>query len=493
MLFMDILNIIKSLRNPRAGDNELISKAWEFAKIAHKDQIRASGEEYITHPFIVAKTLAEMGMDTEAVCAGLLHDVIEDCKNHPEFGDPEKALRKEFGEEILFLVNGVSKLGELKYRGEEGRVENLRRMFLAMAEDIRVVIIRLADRLHNMQTLSHLPVDKQKRIALETMEIYAPLAKRLGMGTLNFQLEDLAFLHLEPEKHTMVQNMLEKRREEQEETLEKIKTTLRKELENDGVKILTIDSRVKHLYSLYRKLQKDDKNMDINQIYDIVALRVIVPEVADCYQALGFVHKLWKPMPGRFKDYIALPKPNGYQSLHTTVFAVDGQITEIQIRTALMHEEAEHGIVAHWAYKEAGKPIPGARIKPKLTWVNQLIELQKDATQSREFLNSLRIDFFRDRVFCFTPKGEVIDLPEGATAIDFAYAIHSDIGNSATGALINHKFMAIATPLKNGDLVEIKIQKNKKPNPEWIREASTSLAKKHIRSALHKNIKKTED
>ncbi len=479
--------ILSSLKNSKPEDIPLITKAWKFAEIAHKNQVRASGEKYFEHPASVAKTLAELGMDAETISAGLLHDVIEDFPDHPILGNTTLAIRKEFGDEILFLVQGVTKLGELKYRGEEGRVENLRRMFLAMAEDIRVVLIRLADRLHNMKTLSALPHEKQKRIALETSEIYAPLAKRLGMGQLNAELEDLAFAYLYPKDFIYVKNLIKGKEESQKKILEKIKKNLYATLLVEGVKVLEIDSRIKHLYSVYKKLLEPEKEMDINRIYDLIALRVIVPSIEECYKALGVVHKIWKPLPGKIKDYIAIPKPNGYQSIHTTVFANDGKITEIQIRTEEMHREAEHGITAHWSYKESGKPSHGARIKPKMAWVNQLIELQKNATQSREFLDSLRIDFFNDRVFCFTPKGEVIDLPEGATAIDFAYAIHSDIGNSATGAFINHKYCALITPLKNGDLVEIKTQKNKKANPEWIREATTSLAKRHIKSSLRKD------
>ena len=479
---MEVTEILNLLREKREEDVDLISRAFEFAKKVHEGVKRASGEDYTTHPVETAKTLARSGLDVPTIVAGLLHDVLED----GDTGTTENTIRKEFGDEILFLVQGVTKLGKLKYRGEERRIENLRKMFLAMAEDIRVILIRLADRLHNMKTLEYLPPEKQKRIALETLEIYAPLAKRLGMGKMNSELEDLAFLHLFREDYLHTKELLKTRYQAQEKILARVKYKLKEELEKNGLEILAMDSRVKHLYSLYKKLREPERDMDIREVYDLIALRVIVKTVEDCYRTLGIIHQMWKPYPGRIKDYIALPKLNGYQSLHTTVFALDGNITEIQIRTEKMHHEAEYGIAAHWAYSESGKPKAGARINPKLSWVNQLLELQRDAKQSSEFLDSLRIDFFKDRVFCFTPKGDVIDLPEGATAIDFAYAIHSDIGNSAVGAIINHKFVGLDTVLKNTDIVEIKTQKNKKPNPEWLRNVRTSLAKKHIRGAIYK-------
>lgn len=478
---MDVNEIIHILKNLSKADVELITRAFEFAEKAHEGQERFSGEPYFIHPFETAKTLAHLKLDAKAIAAGLLHDVYEDTEV------TEKQLEKEFGEEISFLVDGVTKLGTLKYRGEERQVENLRKMFLAMAKDIRVILIKLADRLHNMKTLEHVPEEKQKRIAMETLEIFAPLANRLGIGEFKGELEDLAFVYAYPDEYKKVTELLEEKREDKENSLAKVKKELNGELFKNGVKEFKIDSRVKHIYSLFKKLQDPGVNMNIDKIYDLVAIRIIVKTIEDCYKTMGIIHNLWKPLPGRIKDYIATPKPNGYQSLHTTVFATNGLITEIQIRTEKMHEEAEHGIAAHWAYAESGKPSEGGKFHPHLAWVNQLIGWQKEVSGSKVFLETLRIDFFKDRVFCFTPRGEVIDLPDGSTAVDFAYAVHSDIGNSANGAVINHKFVSLDTVLKNGDIIEIKTQKNKKPSAEWLGHAKTSFARKQIKSATRKN------
>lgn len=475
---MNVNEIINILKNPSQDDINLITRAFEFSQKAHEDQKRFSREPYFIHPFETAKTLARLQLDAKTIAAGLLHDVSEDDNID------EKTLKKEFGEDVAFLVNGVTKLGELKYRGAEREVENLRRMFLAMAKDIRVILIKLADRLHNMRTLQYVAQEKQKRIAEETLEIYAPLANRLGMGEIKGQLEDLAFPYVYTEEYKKVEEMVKGKYEQKEKDLEKVKIELEKELKENSVKNFRIDSRVKHLYSLYKKLQRPDVNMNIDEVYDLIALRIIVKTVEECYKVLGIIHKIWRPLPKRIKDYIAIPKPNGYQSLHTTVFATDGRITEIQIRTEKMHEEAEFGIAAHWAYAETGKPRTGGKFHPRLSWVSQLAEWQKSIKGSKDFLETLKIDFFKDRVFCFTPKGDVIDLPEGAVAIDFAYAIHSDIGNHASGAIVNNKFVSLDTVLKNGDIVEIQTQKNKKPSPEWMERAKTSLARKQIKSAM---------
>lgn len=478
---MEAEEITKLLKNPSQEDIDLIAKAYDFALEAHEGKERFSGESYIVHPFEVAKTLAHLKLDSKTIAAGLLHDT---CEDNPDVTD--KILKKRFGDEIAFLVDGVTKIGKLKYRGEERQVENLRKMFLAMATDIRVVLIRLADRLHNIKTLRFLPESKQKRIALETLEIYAPLANRLGMGEFKGQLEDYAFPFAYPDDYKKLEEVLRDKYDQKEKILLQLKYDLEEELRKNNVKHFVLNSRVKHLYSLYKKLSKPDAEMNLDKIYDFIALRVIVDSVEDCYKVLGIIHKKWTPLPERIKDYIAVPKLNGYQSLHTNVFASSGNIAEIQIRTEQMHEEAEHGIAAHWAYSEAGKPLEGAKINPRLAWVNQLIDWQKNSAsvKAEDFIETLKIDFFKDRVFCFTPRGDVIDLPEGATAIDFAYAVHSDIGNAATGAKINHKFSSLDTVLQNGQIVDIVTQKNKKPSSEWVRFAKTSLAKKQIRKFL---------
>lgn len=472
----DIKELISLIKKPSPSDIELIEKAFNFAQKAHEGQTRASGEPYIIHPLETAKTLATLQLETKVIAAGLLHDT---CEDNEEIS--EKDIKREFGEEIAQMVSGVTKLGKIKYRGIERQIENLRKIFLAMAKDIRVVLIRLADRLHNMKTLDALPEEKRKRIAIETLEIYAPIANRLGMGKIKGDLEDLSFKYVYPEDYKKVKDIFDEKLEQRKTALAKIRFEIEKDLSNEGLKNFQIDSRIKHLYSLYKKLLRPEYDMNINKVYDLIAVRIVVDNIEDCYKALGIIHKKWKPLPEKIKDYIAVPKPNGYQSLHTSVFADKGNITEIQIRTHKMHEEAEYGITAHWAYAEAGKPKKGVKVNPRLTWVNQLVEWQKNNAKSGEFLETLRVDFFRDRVFCFTPEGDVIDLPEGATAIDFAYAVHSDIGNSAGGAIVNHKFVSLGTLLKNGDIVEIVTQKNKKPSREMARVAKTSLAKKHIK------------
>jgi len=484
---LKVRDIISILKKPSRDDIELITDAFEFAKEAHFEQKRMSGEDYIIHPFETAKTLAHLQLDAKTIAAGLLHDVCEDNESITE-----KTIRKKFGEEIAFLVAGVTKLGKLKYQGAERQVESLRKMFLAMAKDIRVILIRIADRLHNMKTLQHVPEAKQKRIAMETLEIYAPLANRLGMGEFKGALEDLAFRYAYPKDYAKVMELTKEKSEKKEKELAKIKYALQQTLEENGIKNIKIDSRVKHTYSLFKKMKRADIDMNLNKIYDFIALRIITENIEDCYKILGTIHKMWRPLPGRIKDFIAVPKPNGYQSLHTTVIAVNKEITEIQIRTQKMHEEAEHGIAAHWAYSESGKPKKGVQVNPRLAWVNQLVEWQKSVPKNngkkdtKEYLEALRIDFFKDRVFCFTPMGEIIDLPEGATAIDFSFAVHSEIGSEAVGAIIDGKFASLDTVLQNGNIVEIQTQKNKKPSMGWLKHTKTSLAKKHIKSSNKK-------
>ncbi|MCX6702428.1 MAG: RelA/SpoT family protein [Candidatus Wolfebacteria bacterium] len=461
---------------------DLVRRAYEFAKMAHADQKRKSGESYFKHPYETALKLIEWRLDTPTIMAGLLHDVAEDTSVGLD------NIKKEFGEEIAFLVEGVTKLGYLKYRGVESQAENLRKMILALSQDLRVVLIKLADRLHNMKTLKALPPQKQKRIALETYEIYAPLAYRLGMQGLAGELEDLAFPYIYPNEHRWLMDNVKDRYEKRQKYLKGLEPVIEKALEEDGIKILKIDYRAKRYSSLYKKLKRYDMNLD--QVYDLVAMRIIVETIEDCYGALGTIHKLWPPLPGRIKDYIALPKPNGYRSLHTTVFCEDNRPTEFQIRTMQMHEESENGIAAHWAYEEEKETSGYVRRRPvfadkrELAWVNQLRDWQKEVPDSQEFLDSLKIDFFRDRIFVITPKGAVIDLPEGSTPVDFAYHIHSEIGDQCSGCRINGKITPLDYNLQSGDVVEILIQKSKKPSESWLRTVKTEAARKKIRSSI---------
>ncbi len=464
-------------------DFKFIEAGFEFAQTAHQDQKRASGEDYIVHPVEVSLSVARIGLDPKAVTAALLHDTIEDTST--EF----KTIRKKFGEEVAFLVNALTKINSIRLQSDERTVESARKMFLAVSQDIRVVIIKLMDRLHNMQTLMALPKDNRRRASLETLEIYAPIADRLGMGEIKAELEDLAFQYAYPEEFFWIQKEIKERIPRREKYLEKIIPIVRKELEKEGIKIIDIHWRDKHHYSLFKKLQRYD--MDWNLINDLVAVRIIVENIENCYAALGVLHKLWRPLPGRIKDYIALPKQNGYRSLHTTVFCEDKVVTEFQIRTPEMHNESETGIASHWAWEMAGKPAQGPKLQPsKFNWVRQLREwhraFDKDAATDKSFLDSLKIDFFKDRVFVLTPKGDVVDLPEGATPVDFAYQIHSEIGNHMSGAKVNGRIISFDHQLISGDIVEIIVQKNKKPSSEWLPIAKTSLAKGHIRSYLNR-------
>ncbi len=472
-------------------NSELIQKAFNFAMKAHQGQKRLSGEDYIFHCLAAAEIVIDLKVDCQTITATIMHDVL-DGKDGSSAEYWEKELKKEFDKEIVNLVKAVTKVGKIKYRGIERAVENLRKMFLATAEDIRVVLIKLADRLHNMRTLSAQPPEKQKRIALETLEIFAPLADRLGIGKIKRELEDLSFKYLMPGEFNWLINQVQDQYEQREKYLEKIIPIVKKELQKDGINPLEIHWRAKNYYSLYRKLKRYE--MNLSRIYDLVALRIIVPTIEDCYAALGVIHKTWRPLPGRVKDYIALPKPNGYQSLHTTVFCDDGKITEFQIRTPQMHEEAERGIAAHWFYSEQKglksyikklfKPAP----QKEIIWIKQLQEWQKEnQTSPEEFFRSLKIDFFKDRIFVFTPKGDVIDLPEGATPVDFAFSIHSDIGRHCQGAKVDGKLVALDTPLQNGQVVEIITNKNARPNHDWLKFVKTHQAQNRIRQWLNKN------
>lgn len=458
----------------------LIKRAYETAEKAHQGQKRSSGEPYFIHCIETADTLVDMRLDAATVAAGLLHDTAEDT------GYTLKDIEKDFGKEIAFLVEGITKLGKIKYRGNEEKVENMRKMFLAMAEDIRVVLIKLADRLHNMKTLQFVAPEKQQRIAIETREIYAPIAHRLGMGEIKGQLEDLSFKYLEPEEYNWLVKNVEEKYQEKEQYLEKINPIIKEELEKEKIQPLEINARIKHYWSLYKKLLKYDMNFD--KVYDLAAVRIVLNTIEECYATLGIIHKLWRPVPGKIKDYIALPKPNGYQSLHTTVFCVDGKITEFQIRTAKMHEEAENGIAAHWLYAEKGKPKKGAKTDDRFSWISQLREWQNEMSGSQEFMESLKIDFFKNRIFALTPKGDAIDLPEGATPIDFAYHIHSDIGDHCCGAKISGKMVPLSHILQNGDIVEIQTQKKQHPSRAWLEFAKTSIAKNRIRHSLKKEL-----
>lgn len=483
-----IQKIVKTSSNPN-----LIERAFEFAKFAHLGQKRFSGEDYIHHPLGVAEILNEMGLDPATIAAGLLHDLPDDTSISLE------EIEKKFGKEISFLVRGVSKLGKLRYPKEkldiapidqrakkpvDLRVENLRRMFFAMAEDIRVILIKLADRLDNMKTLDFVPKEKQKRIALETLEIFAPLANRLGMGEIKGKLEDLAFPYLYPREFKWLIKKVKDKYETRKKYLKKVKPVLNKILAKEKIKPIDINLRAKHYFSLYQKLLRYE--MDLEKIYDLVALRIIVQDIETCYKTLGTIHKYWKPLPGRIKDYIALPKPNGYQSLHTTVFCLDGKITEIQIRTPKMHQEAEYGICAHWARKEG---VNFKTQRKKFAWVRQLREWQKEVSDSKEFLDSLKLDFFKNRIFVFTPKGDVIDLPEEATPIDFAYAVHTEIGNHCAGAKVNGKMVSLSDCLKNGDMVEIITNKSKHPSRAWLEFVKTSLARSQIKKYFKQELK----
>lgn len=454
------------------ADLDMIRLAYDFAASAHAGQLRKSGEPYIVHPLSAAQLLADMHIDPTIVIATLLHDVPEDT------AVTIKEVEKNFGGEIASLVGGITKLGKLKYRGVERYIENLRKMFVAMAEDVRVVIIKFADRINNLETLSSLPPPKQYRIALESLEILAPIAGRLGMAEIKGQLEDLAFRYVYPTEYQRVRELVEVKLKGKEAHLEYTVAQAKKEFEHAGIPFISIAGRGKRLYSLYQKLIRKDN--DISKIYDLVAIRIIVPTVADCYAALGILHKLWKPMRGRIKDYISQPKPNHYRSLHTTVFDDNGEIVEFQIRTPEMHEEAEFGIAAHWHYDEHGSRLP----MRELRWVKELAEIQKEMLNKFSDLEELKVDFLSSRIFVFTPKGDVIDLPEDATPVDFAYHIHTHIGNKCTGARVNDKMVSLETPLKNGDVVEIIVDKNRKgPSEDWLNFVKTHTAKYHIKAA----------
>lgn len=477
MRFKDLIDAVYNT-NPEA-DLELLEEVYRFAEDLHKEQFRKSGEPYITHPLQVAMTLAELGLDEKAIAAGLLHDIAEDtnCKKN--------CVINNFGEEVSFLVDGVTKLSKLECTSKEERqLESYRKMFLAMAEDVRVIVIKLADRLHNMRTLKHQSPEKQKEIAQETLEIYAPIANRLGISKLKWELEDLSLRYLEPDIFYDLVNRISMKRKEREEYIEEVIDILRQEFEKADIQV-NIEGRPKHFYSIYNKMKKQNK--DLNEIYDLIAVRALVDTVKDCYAVLGIVHTLWKPIPGRFKDYIAMPKPNMYQSLHTTVIGPRGEPFEIQIRTYEMHMTAEYGIAAHWIYKESGGS-QGAKNANQLSWLEQLKEMQHDAQDNKEFLETVKLDLFSDSVFVFSPKGDVYELPANSTPIDFAYRVHTEVGNRCIGSKVNGKIVPLDYRLKTGEIVEVLTSKHANgPGQDWLNIAQSSQAKNKIRQWFKKD------
>ncbi|RKY86128.1 (p)ppGpp synthetase, partial [candidate division KSB1 bacterium] len=463
----------------KQADLELIKKAFYYSYKAHKGQLRLSGKPYFEHPLEVARILVKLKMDVNTIIAGLLHDVVEDT------GINMKDIEEEFGGQIAYLVNGVTKIGELIFEKREVRqAENFRKMLLSMAKDLRVILIKFADRLHNMRTLDFLPEKKREQIALETLNVYAPLAHRFGIATIKWELEDLSFKYLEPEIYRALDRKIKESRKEREEYIESIKKPLKKELEKMGISA-EIDGRPKNFYSIYRKMQS--RNQSFENIYDLHALRIIVNKIEECYFALGIVHTLYNPVQGRFKDYIAMPKLNGYQSIHTTVLGPEGKLIEFQIRTIEMHKTAEFGIAAHWKYKE-GKTTDD-ELDRHLSWMRQLVDWQIDTFDPMEFMEILKIDLYQDEVFVFSPKGDLFKLPKGATPIDFAFAVHSDVGLHCIGSKVNGRIVPLNSELKSGDTVEIITSPNQKPNQDWIKFVKTSKARSRIKRWIRDSMR----
>lgn len=469
---------------------ELIRKAYQLANQAHQNQKRYSGDDYIIHPLQTALCLKRIKSSPTTIAAGLLHDVIDDT------AITQEQLTKEFGREIAFLVEGVSKLGKIKYRGAERQAENFRKLFLAMAKDIRVILVKLCDRLQNLKSLNYLRPDKAKRIALETIEIYAPLAYRLGVGEIKGRLEDLSFPVAYPKEYQDLLLRVKDKYEERQNYLQRVVPIIKKQLKKEGIKIIDTDFRAKHYFSLFQKLKRYDNDLD--KIYDLVALRIIVKDIRECYRALGIIHKLWKPLPERIKDYISRPKPNSYRSLHTTVNCIDDKIIEIQIRTPQMHREAELGIAAHWYYSEQKglktylKKLVSKPPENKFYWLKQLKEWQEETKKLApdRYLESLKLDFFKDSIFVFTPKGDIVDLPEGATPIDFAYAIHTDLGDHCRQAEVNNKLVRFNHQLQSGDVIKIITDKKKGPSRDWLNFVKTNLAKIRIKKWFNPQVEK---
>ena len=468
---MTIDRIIKKFKeiHPEANTSLLLS-AYNLANKAHQGQKRKSGEDYIQHSLHTAYVLTQIKADINTVTAGLLHDVPEDTKY------TLKEIKQRFGEDIYNLVNGVTKLGTIKYRGEEKYRENLRKMFVAMAKDVRVIFIKFCDRLHNLRTLEALPPNKQNRIAKETLDIYAPIAGLLGMWRLKWQMEDICFKFLHNEEYRKLEHKYEiERKAGRNQYFQKIKNIFEKNLDANGIKNYEIQVRFKHLYSIYQKMKKKERRFD--EIYDVFALRVIVPTIDDCYKSLGIIHTIWKPKSNRFKDYIAVAKPNGYRSLHTTVFGPEGKNVEFQIRTQEMHDKSIYGLSAHWHYKGKGSGKPAN----EPYWIKEILKIQKNLN-TKNFIEEIKLDIFRNRIFVYSPKGDIFELPEKATPIDFAYAVHTDIGNKVNRALVNDKMASLEYPLRNGDIVEVVIDKNRKhPNKNWLKFVKTKKAKESIK------------
>ncbi|MFA5987746.1 MAG: RelA/SpoT family protein [Candidatus Paceibacterota bacterium] len=480
----EIKEILSKMTSCTEESASLILRAYNFAAEAHEGVKRYSGEPYLVHAVGTAKNLAAMRAEPRTIAAGLIHDTISDGSATKE------SIEKEFGNDILFLVSTVTDLGKIQYRGEEAgrRAESLRRLFVGAAKDVRVLLIKLADRLHNIETLEYVPEAKRSRIALETIEIFAPIANRLGMGQVKGMLEDGSFAYAFPKEFSEASQIRQSQQKDLTEKLERVKKTLLKKMAEEKIVNFQSDLRIKHLYSLYRKLER--KDMDLGKIHDLLALRIIVNSIEECYKVLGIIHNTWRPLPGELNDYIAVPKINGYQSIHTTIFTGDGGVVEIQIRTHDMHNEAEYGISSHIAYDESGKPLKGGTLSKKLNWIRQLIDWQRDTKNTNEFIESLKTDFFQNRIFVFTPKGDVIELPFCASPVDFAYAVHSWVGNHMSGAKVNGKIASFDTELKSGDIVEIVTREKAWPTSKWFEFVKTALAKKQIRLAIAK--KETE-
>jgi GTP diphosphokinase / guanosine-3',5'-bis(diphosphate) 3'-diphosphatase len=473
----DIIEIVKSYY-PQAN-LDLIHKAYVYSAKVHTGQLRQSGEPYLSHPLEVAKILAELKLDEASICTGLLHDTVEDTLASAE------EIAQLFGNDISYLVEGVTKLSQIKFQSSEEKLaENFRKMLVAMSRDIRVLLVKLADRLHNMRTLQHMKPEKQEAIALETMEIYAPLANRLGIGWLKLELEDLSFKYLKPLDFKDMREKIGKTKRERSKFIEEVSSDISNALSNSDMINFEVSGRPKHLWSIYRKMI--DKNLSFEEIHDLIAFRVLVGSVGQCYETLGHIHAMWRPIPGRFKDYIAMPKPNGYRSLHTTLIGPRGERVEIQIRTWEMHEVAEKGIAAHWKYKEeGGTPFLASEVAEKgFLWLRQLMDWQRDLKDPNEFLDSVKVDLFAEEVYVFTPRGDVIELPRGATPIDFAFAIHSNVGTHCISAKVNNRIVTLRHLLENGDTCEIITQKNQQPKKAWLAFVKTSRARTKIRAIL---------
>ena len=456
-------------------DLELLRRAYVFSALEHKGQIRHSGEPYLVHPLEVADILADMKLDAVCIAAGLLHDVVEDTLTTPE------KIRDKFGEDVAHIVEGVTKIGAIPFSStEERQAENFRKMLLAMVDDIRVILVKLADRLHNMRTLQHMPDDRRVRIAQETLDIYAPIANRLGMSRVKNELEELSFRYLEPAAFESLRTKVEAKRKSTGGMIEQLASDIKAKLLEAGVPVVSVDGRVKRLYSIWLKLKR--QKIDLDQVYDFVALRIVTPSVKDCYAALGIIHQTWSPVPGRIKDFIAMPRPNGYQSLHTSVISEKGFPFEVQIRTEEMHQLAEEGIAAHWKYKEGR--VGAGRDEQYFHWLRQLLEVQQDTRDPQEFLANLKIDLYPEEVYTFTPRGSVKVLPRGSTAIDFAYAIHTDVGHQCVGARVNGRMVPLRTRLKNGDIVEVVRDAKHKPSRDWLNFAVTSRARNKIKHLI---------